>query len=229
MHLVHAGVLGEVDLPPALSLSQFPDSLPEQGANIYGHPLIFRLAFALYLAHTLFWRNEDEMVNEDKVERRINFKAFGFAGGALLILLLVILIAASWHSSGAVATNVPDQAQMGAETAQTAATQASVTETPEQEKLTQERGEPIEYNVFYAKAGSTGLPIGKRYRFEANIYYGLTLDSPYTHGAGRTLQGKAAFDDPTQYERFLQGNDSTTHEIVASMSADGDILIHRIE
>jgi len=166
-------------------------------------------------------------MQEAAPKRGINYKALGLlAGGVLLIVVIAMIVL---HSSGEAGSKVSEQPQVVAETAQTAATQASVTETPEQEKLTQERGEPIEYNIFYAKAGSTGLPIGKRYRFEANIYYGLTLDSPYTRGAGRTLQGKAAFDDPTQYERFLQGNDSTTHEIVASMSADGDILIHRIE
>jgi len=58
MHFVDARVLSEVDLPPTLGLSKLPDALPEQGANICGHQPIFRLAFALYLVHTLFKRNE---------------------------------------------------------------------------------------------------------------------------------------------------------------------------
>ena len=67
--------------------------------------------------------------------------------------------------------------------------------------MEQEEGEPIEYKVFYAKGERTGLPIGKRFRFRANINHGLTLcqDTPVppcTDG----LFGKPAFDHPEQYE-----------------------------
>ncbi len=105
--------------------------------------------------------------------------------------------------------------------------------------LSPEQGEPIEYSLFYAKAKSTGLPVGKRYRFTADITHDLMLYAQDSHG-DKPLAGQAAFDDEAQHERFLQGEDShrnsdgiltagTNHTIVASMGYDGRIQIHRIE
>lgn len=98
----------------------------------------------------------------------------------------------------------------------------------EQEKLTPEQGKPIEYNLFYAKAKSTGLPIGKRFRFTAMLTHDLML---YGQGGpgDNSLAGEAAFDDEEQHERLLQNPDYQTHRVVASMGGDGQIQIHRIE
>jgi cell division protein FtsB len=101
----------------------------------------------------------------------------------------------------------------------------------EQEKLTREEGEPIDYSLFYAKAKSTGLPIGKRFRFEAEIRHDLHLAEAYGGSPSivKELWGAVAeFDDESQHEHFLQGPDYQTRT-VASMGADGNIKIHRIE
>jgi hypothetical protein len=97
----------------------------------------------------------------------------------------------------------------------------------EQEKQDREQGEPIDYSIFYAKALSTGLPIGKRFRFMVLIYHDLLMDE--RSGGGKIIKGQAAFDGEAQYERFLQGENPTTHEIVASMGDNGMVQVHRIE
>jgi len=50
-----AGLLGKVDLPPTPGAAQFPDPLPRCRTDVLCHASIIGLAFALYLAHTLFW------------------------------------------------------------------------------------------------------------------------------------------------------------------------------
>jgi cell division protein FtsB len=106
----------------------------------------------------------------------------------------------------------------------------------EKEKQAREQGEPIDYSLFYAKAKSTGLPIGKRFRFRAKINHDLHLSVDSLSLAGMASLDKlfvythAAFDDEAQYERFLQGPDNwPTHTIVASMGYNGRVQIHRIE
>jgi len=102
----------------------------------------------------------------------------------------------------------------------------------EQARLAVEEGEPIDYALFYAKAQSVGLPIGKRFRFRAQIGHNLLLSEACgdPHCTGKMLGGNdAAFDDESQYERFLQGSDSQNRTVVASMGSDGRIKIHRIE
>jgi hypothetical protein len=54
MHLVDAGLLGKVDLPPVPGAAQLPDSLARRRTDVPCHPSMIGLAFALYLAHTLF-------------------------------------------------------------------------------------------------------------------------------------------------------------------------------
>ncbi len=54
MHLVDARLLGKVDLPPALGAAQLPDSLAGCRTDVPCHASMIGLAFALYLAHTLF-------------------------------------------------------------------------------------------------------------------------------------------------------------------------------
>ena len=92
-------------------------------------------------------------------------------------------------------------------------------------------GEPIDYAVFFAKS-HTGLPIGKRYRFDAC----LATDPPclYRHSEGQyhTDQGICGlnmdFDDQAEYERWLQTGREYCGNIVASMNWDGTIAIHRL-
>ena len=104
---------------------------------------------------------------------------------------------------------------------------------PPHEKLTPEQGEPIEYRYFYAKEKSMGLPIGKRYRFRAQIgstYLGLAEASDTIPSLEHKLSGNdAAFDDESQHEKFLLGPTYQNRTVVASMGADGNIKIHRIE
>ena len=54
MHLVDAGLLGKVDLPPIPGAAQFPDPLTRRRTDVLCHAFIIGLAFALYLVHTLF-------------------------------------------------------------------------------------------------------------------------------------------------------------------------------
>lgn len=102
----------------------------------------------------------------------------------------------------------------------------------EQEKLTREQGEPIDYKLFYAKAQSTGLPIGKRFRFTSLVNHGLQLHLPdyseYPNLEDR-LFCEAAFDDEAQHQQFLLGKDYTNRTVVASMGSNGTVQIHRIE
>jgi hypothetical protein len=56
MHFVDAGLFGKVDLPPIPGAAQFPDPLARRRTDVLCHASMIGLAFALYLAHTLFWR-----------------------------------------------------------------------------------------------------------------------------------------------------------------------------
>ena len=52
--LVDAGLLGKVDLSPAFGPAQLPDALARRRTDVLCHASMIGLAFALYLAHTLF-------------------------------------------------------------------------------------------------------------------------------------------------------------------------------
>jgi len=52
---VDAGLLGKINLPPASGAAQFPDPLTRRRTDVLCHPFMIELAFALYLAHTLFY------------------------------------------------------------------------------------------------------------------------------------------------------------------------------
>ena len=54
MHLVDARLLGKVNLSPIPGSAQLPDSLARRLTDVLRHAFIIWLAFALYLAHTLF-------------------------------------------------------------------------------------------------------------------------------------------------------------------------------
>ena len=47
-------MLGKVDLSPASGPAQLPDALPRRRTDVLCHASMIGLAFALYLAHTLF-------------------------------------------------------------------------------------------------------------------------------------------------------------------------------
>jgi len=102
----------------------------------------------------------------------------------------------------------------------------------EKEKLTREQGEPIDYKLFYARSASSGLPIDKRFRFTALIHHNLVLYAPdYSEypNLNDQLICEAAFDDEAQHQQFLLGKDLTNRTVVASMGADGNIRIHKVE
>jgi hypothetical protein len=102
----------------------------------------------------------------------------------------------------------------------------------EKEKLTREQGEPIDYKPFYARSASSGLPIDKRFRFTALIHHNLVLYAPdYSEypNLNDQLICEAAFDDEAQHQQFLLGKDLTNRTVVASMGADGNIRIHKVE
>ena len=52
--LMDAGMLGKVDLSPIPGAAQLPDPLARRRTDVLCHAFIIGLAFALYLAHTLF-------------------------------------------------------------------------------------------------------------------------------------------------------------------------------
>jgi len=103
-------------------------------------------------------------------------------------------------------------------------------ERRKKEEIERLQGTPIDYVTFYSKANGGGLPIGKRYRFEADIDDHLFLRSIY---GKKPLFCDKAFDDISQLENFLKepkgGSEYIFKTIVASMGWNGRICIHRIE
>jgi hypothetical protein len=104
------------------------------------------------------------------------------------------------------------------------------TRQEEQEKLYREQGEPIDYDVFYARLKSTGVPADKRYRISAYTNELLNVSSNVTN-TGKGLQGYARFDDEAQHQMFLMDASIVMefHKMVVSVGEDGDLHIHRIE
>jgi len=49
-----AGLFGKVNLSPVPGAAQLPDPLARRRTDVLCHPPMIGLAFALYLAHTLF-------------------------------------------------------------------------------------------------------------------------------------------------------------------------------
>ena len=70
--LVDAGLLGKVDLPPALGPAQLSDALPRRRTDVLCHASMIGLAFALYLAHTLFGGKERHVKpSQEELQRTI--------------------------------------------------------------------------------------------------------------------------------------------------------------
>lgn len=110
-------------------------------------------------------------------------------------------------------------------------------QSPEEEQEQAERtnGEPIAYLDFYIKA-RTGLPIGKRYHFIADI----GSDPLCLHPTGYLNQSTfdtqhilcgvvPAFDNPVEHEALLRAGKIDDARVVASMGADGNVRIHKVD
>ncbi len=104
----------------------------------------------------------------------------------------------------------------------------------EQDQVQRENGEAIAYIDFYVKA-NTGLQIGKRYRFVADVGSQPLCLHPTGYLEQATFDTQhilcgvvPAFDDPAEYESLLRAG--TFHEaaVVASMGADGSVRIHKV-
>jgi len=95
------------------------------------------------------------------------------------------------------------------------------------EKEMAESGEPVDYGKFYAKS-STGLRVGKRYRFQAC----LTNDTPCLRNSYGLTQYICSlnmeFDSRDDYERWLQTGREHCGTIVASMGWNGRVSVHRL-
>ncbi len=99
------------------------------------------------------------------------------------------------------------------------------------EKEIEERGEPIDYMDFFAKA-KIGLPVGKRYRLTACLYTGGNTDGSlmYAPDCNAHSLGVSYEDaDENEYMQFLKGQSNQVHTIVAAMGADGQVHILKIE
>lgn len=112
----------------------------------------------------------------------------------------------------------------------------ATTERQERERQAEERlsGEYIGYTDFYAKALSSGLPVGKRYHFRARALGAgkggrLCFCETGSENLGKNeLCVKPEFDNPSEYENLLRGASSYPDQtVVASMSSDGDVYVHR--
>jgi len=115
-----------------------------------------------------------------------------------------------------------------------AVNQAIAEEDAERTRREAATGERIDFASFSAKARSSGLQVGKRYRFECTPGGNLTeLSPPGEGGTSGTLWGVVPdFDDPAQEEAVLKrlvGAQFPTYTVVASMGNDGKIHIHRVE
>jgi hypothetical protein len=103
--------------------------------------------------------------------------------------------------------------------------QPSAEETERQQAVL---GTPIDYPTFFAKI-HTGLPIEKRYRFNAVLSHDLCIMSDSTSASHLFCGTRADFDSQAEYESLLRGNDRPSGTIVASMGADGTVNIHSFQ
>jgi hypothetical protein len=104
----------------------------------------------------------------------------------------------------------------------------AVLKQQEQERQQAVYGEQIDYPTFFAKI-HTGLPIGKRYRFNAILSHDLCLKSDMTTGSHLFCGTRADFDNQAEYESLLRGPDNVSGTIIASMGADGTVNIHAFQ
>lgn len=89
-------------------------------------------------------------------------------------------------------------------------------------------GEEIDYETFYAKS-KTGLPLGKRYRFEACLSSSVSCLDNTSEFVNQTICGlEPEFDDEAEYEAVLREGRRQCGTVVASMRYGGTIGIHRL-
>lgn len=89
-------------------------------------------------------------------------------------------------------------------------------------------GEEMEYATFYAKS-RTGLPVGKRYRFDACLSSDASCIDARSEFVNQMICGIATdFDDPSELEAALSEGRRTCGPMVASMSSSGTVRLHRL-
>lgn len=88
-----------------------------------------------------------------------------------------------------------------------------------------EQEEQIQFEDLYIKAKSSGLPIGKRFRFDAHMNEDYIMAPDY----GKQLSYEPAFDDEAQHENALRGSSKDMKTIVASMGVSGEMQVHKVE
>lgn len=91
-----------------------------------------------------------------------------------------------------------------------------------------ESGEEMDYATFYAKS-RTGLPVGKRFRFDACLNSDATCIDARSEFVNQMICGIATdFDDSTELEAALSEGRRQCGPIVASMSYSGTVRVHRL-
>jgi hypothetical protein len=115
--------------------------------------------------------------------------------------------------------------------------QAEVAAARTRERLEALRGIDIDYRTFYAKAEGTGLPLGKRYRFVAEVNQHFCLADAGSNMLGAHLmctQGieQLDHDNSDRLEQFLKGPNTQTMHVTAEMlegSGEAHVYILRLE
>jgi hypothetical protein len=91
------------------------------------------------------------------------------------------------------------------------------------EKEIAESGEPIEYSKFFAKKGSGGLIVGKRYRFRAclaisnNCLTEETISKNVLKSQRICVADMRYFDNKSEHEKWLEGGNDYCGYIVAGL------------
>ncbi len=88
-------------------------------------------------------------------------------------------------------------------------------------------GERIDYGLFYAKS-HTGLVLNKRYRFTACLSTTPCLSEGAMGGNQKLCPVIMSFDDVSEYENWLRDGADHCGTIVASMTSQGRVAVHRL-
>ena len=116
--------------------------------------------------------------------------------------------------------------------AQADAAEADRRKQEEQERQAREKGEPIDYDILYGKVNGAGLPLGKRFRFSADLQLGSGRFcglNPPGRPASMYMGCHPGFEDEVQYEHALRTEGGKGVTVVASMAPDGYLTILKIE
>lgn len=91
-----------------------------------------------------------------------------------------------------------------------------------------ESGEEIEYAAFYAKS-QIGLPIGKRFRFNACVSSTATcIENTSKYGGQSICDVEPQFEDSAEYENFLRVGRPQCGVVVVSLLHGGRLAMHRL-